>query len=396
MTTVFSVTEIVHHLKTNIERTYSCVKVRGEVGRATQAPSGHWYIDIKDQQAILAIVIWRGTTLQTKPQEGLEVVVTGKMTIFPGQSKYQLVATQMEASGIGAWMVLLEERRKRLLAEGLFEVAHKKPLPFLPRVIGLITSPTGAVILDMLHRFQERFAALHIILWPVRVQGEQAANEVTQAICGFNTPSNWRIFPKPDVLIVARGGGSLEDLWCFNEENVVRATYASAIPIVSAIGHETDTTLIDFASDKRAPTPTAAAEFVTPVLTQLKDTLTHLEKRMTHTIHRLLAQARYYVSRLSLPTLTDLLAATWQRLDFIILALRRTLAHTLERWRYQVTHAGRLLEAFCYHNVLKRGFAIVRHRGAILTHWHEMEKDAKLEVELSGGKGYVVFLRKGV
>ena len=251
-----SVSELSGALRRTIETTFGEVRVRGEISGFKRHGSGHCYFTLKDENACIDAVIWRSsaTTLAFRPEDGAEVIATGKLTIYPGRSKYQIVVERMELAGEGALLALLERRRKALAAEGLFDAGRKRKLPFLPRVIGVITSPTGAVIRDILHRLEDR-CPTHVILWPVAVQGDGASERIATAIRAF--PS---VTPRPDLLIVARGGGSLEDLWAFNEEIVVRAAAASTIPLISAVGHETDTTLIDFASDRRAPTPTAAAE----------------------------------------------------------------------------------------------------------------------------------------
>ena len=249
-------------LKRAVEEAFPYVRLRGEVsGYRGPHSSGHVYFSLKDASAKIDAIIWKGAfaKMRFKPEEGMEVIATGKVTTYPGKSSYQIVIDALEPAGVGALMALLEERRKKLAAEGLFDEARKKPLPYLPRVIGVITSPTGAVIRDILHRLNDRFPR-HVLVWPVRVQGETCGPEVAAAIEGFNAMEEGGALPRPDVLIVARGGGSLEDLWGFNDEALVRAAAASEIPLISAVGHETDFTLIDFAADRRAPTPTAAAE----------------------------------------------------------------------------------------------------------------------------------------
>src|SRR5882757_179801 len=266
-----TVSELANALKRAIEDRFGYVRVRGEIsGYRGSHSSGHAYFSLKDANARLDAVIWR-TTLQRmrlKPEEGLEVIATGRLTTFPGKSTYQIVIEALEPAGIGALMALLEERKKKLGAEGLFDEARKQLLPWLPEVIGVVTSPTGAVIRDILHRLQDRFPR-RVLVWPVKVQGDGSAEQIAAAIRGFNAlPEGGRI-PRPDLLIVARGGGSLEDLWSFNEEIVVRAAAESMIPLISAVGHETDITLIDHASDRRAPTPSAAAEMAVPVKTEL-------------------------------------------------------------------------------------------------------------------------------
>ncbi|MGI9506109.1 MAG: exodeoxyribonuclease VII large subunit, partial [Geminicoccaceae bacterium] len=266
----FTVSELSGALKRTIEDAYGYVRVRGEISGFKRAASGHLYFALKDERALIDSVCWRGTAgkLGFQPEDGLEVIASGRITTYAGRSKYQIVVDRLEPAGAGALMALLEERKKKLAAEGLFDVDRKRGLPFLPDVIGVVTSPTGAVIKDILHRLSERFPR-HVLLWPVAVQGEKAKDEVTAAIEGFNRLPAGGTIPRPDVLIVARGGGSLEDLWTFNEENVVRAAAASTIPLISAVGHETDTTLIDLAADHRTPTPTAAAELAVPVRAEL-------------------------------------------------------------------------------------------------------------------------------
>jgi exodeoxyribonuclease VII large subunit len=267
----WTVSELSSALRRTVEEAYGYVRVRGEIsGFKGQQPSGHAYFALKDEGARLDAVIWKSTfgRMRVKPEEGLEVIVTGRLTTYPGRSSYQIVIDRLEPAGIGALMKLLEERKKKLAAEGLFDEARKQLLPFLPKVIGVVTSPTGAVIRDILHRLEDRFPR-RVLVWPVRVQGETSAAEVANAIRRFNELPELGPIPRPDLIIVARGGGSLEDLWSFNEEIVVRAAAASMIPLISAVGHETDITLIDFAADRRAPTPTAAAEIAVPVRAEL-------------------------------------------------------------------------------------------------------------------------------
>ena len=253
----YTVSELSGAVKRVIEGEFGLVRVRGEVGRVSRPASGHLYFDLKDDRSVIAAVSWKG------PEEGMEVVATGRMTTFPGQSKYQLIVEDVAPAGAGALMAMLEKRKAALGAEGLFDQGRKKPIPYLPKVIGVVTSPSGAVIRDILHRLRDRFPR-HVLVWPVAVQGQDCAAQVAAAIRGFNAIEPGGPIPRPDVLIVARGGGSLEDLWGFNEEIVVRAAAASRIPLISAVGHETDTTLIDYAADLRAPTPTAAAELSVP------------------------------------------------------------------------------------------------------------------------------------
>ncbi|MCZ0737829.1 exodeoxyribonuclease VII large subunit, partial [Phreatobacter sp. AB_2022a] len=314
-----TVSELATAIKRTVEDAFGFVRLRGEVsGYRGPSPSGHVYFRLKDQGAVIEAVIWKGTfgRLRFKPQEGLEVVATGRVTTFPGSSKYQIVIDSLEPAGVGALMALLEERRKALAGEGLFDAARKRPLPYLPEVIGVVTSPTGAVIRDILHRLEDRFPR-SVLVWPVRVQGEGSAAEVAAAIRGFNAIGADSDLPRPDVLIVARGGGSLEDLWGFNEEIVVRAAAESAIPLISAVGHETDTTLIDFAADRRAPTPTAAAEMAVPVRADLILEVGDLGRRHGAGMARLLDDRRIALRAASraLPDAERLLEAARQRLD---------------------------------------------------------------------------------
>ena len=309
-----TVSELSQALKRTIEDRFGYVRVRGEIsGYRGPHSSGHCYFSIKDEGAKLDAVIWRGvfSRLRSKMQEGLEVVATGKLTSYPGKSSYQIIIDNVEPAGVGALMALLEERKKKFAAEGLFDASRKKDIPYLPEVIGVITSPTGAVIRDILHRLKERFPR-HVIVWPVRVQGETAAAEVAAAIAGFNAMAK-----RPDLLIVARGGGSLEDLWPFNDELVVRAVAASTIPLISAVGHETDTTLIDFVSDLRSPTPTAAAERAVPVRADLIAEVASLDARLKRAIFRLAQERRLALvsAGRALPKPDELLALARQQLD---------------------------------------------------------------------------------
>jgi exodeoxyribonuclease VII large subunit len=315
----WTVSELSAAVKRSIEDAYGFVRVRGEISgfRGTHA-SGHCYFSLKDESAKIEAVIWRSAfaRMRIKPEEGLEVVVTGRLTTYPGKSTYQIVVETLEPAGIGALMALLEERKKKLAAEGLFDAARKQLLPYLPAVIGVVTSPTGAVIRDILHRLADRFPR-RVLVWPVRVQGEGAAEQVAAAIQGFNALPEAGTIPRPDLIIVARGGGSLEDLWAFNEEIVARAAGASLIPLISAVGHETDVTLIDFVADKRAPTPTAAAEMAVPVRADLMVAVESLAVRALERWQRA-QEARRTELRAAvraLPDAEELLALPAQRLD---------------------------------------------------------------------------------
>lgn len=404
----FSVSELAGALKRTVENAYSHVRVRGEISGFKRAASGHLYMDLKDEGAVLNAVCWRGIAgrIRFQPEDGLEVVAVGKISTYAQRSNYQLIIESLEPAGAGALMALLDERRRKLAAEGLFDEERKRPVPYLPSVIGVITSPTGAVIRDILHRLEGRFPR-HVLLWPVAVQGERAAEQITAAIRGFNQLEPTSPIPRPDLLIVARGGGSLEDLWAFNEESVVRAAAESDIPLISAVGHETDTTLIDFASDLRAPTPTAAAELAVPVKADLEYALVDLERRQHRTMRRLMEEAANRLQALArgLPSRDELLGLRQQRFDELgdrlpraltagIEKHRRSLAEkaaglrmslllgsierqsyafeqtaarlspaikrSLEDWRAKIAVATRLLDSLSYQSILKRGFALVR------------------------------------
>ncbi|HEX2511258.1 MAG TPA: exodeoxyribonuclease VII large subunit [Xanthobacteraceae bacterium] len=435
-----TVSELSNALKRAIEDGFGYVRVRGELGNVKYHSSGHVYLDLKDEKACLAGVIWRLTAqrIKLKLEAGLEVVVTGRITTFPGQSKYQIVIETLEPAGVGALMALLEERKKKFAAEGLFDAARKQLLPFLPKVIGVITSPTGAVIRDILHRLSDRFPR-QVLVWPVKVQGEGSAEQVAAAINGFNAFPFGHI-AHPDVIIVARGGGSLEDLWSFNEEIVVRAAAASMIPLISAVGHETDITLIDFVSDKRAPTPTAAAEMAVPVRADLITRISALHNRQVACWQRGIENRRKELRSLAraLPGLEDLFALPRQRLDTVTerfpLALRvmsarrhdrlvglsarlgaslraNTQAHRthiahdrqrlavlqgrarvaldnlLDRRDARLERAGQLLAAFSYRGVLARGFTLVRgSEGQPLRNAAAITPGQRLDIEFTDGR----------
>ncbi len=334
-----SVSEISGAVKRVIEGEFGRVRVRGEIGRVSMPRSGHVYFDLKDDRAVIAAVSWKGQAarLSQRPEEGMEVIASGRLTTFPGQSKYQMIVDELEPAGAGALMAMLEKRRKALAAEGLFDEARKRPLPFLPRVIGVVTSPSGAVIRDILHRLRDRFPR-HVLIWPVAVQGAASATEVAAGIRGFNALAPDGPIPRPDLIIVARGGGSLEDLWGFNEEIVVRAAAESTIPLISAVGHETDTTLIDFAADRRAPTPTAAAEMAVPVRRELGLQLQQARLRMAQAMaqrHERMAQRLVDLGR-ALGRPQALTEGARQRLDFRGGALEPALRNLVHRRRDQL------------------------------------------------------------
>jgi exodeoxyribonuclease VII large subunit len=432
----YTVSELSSALKRTVESAYEHVRVRGEIsGFRGPHSSGHCYFALKDDSAKIEAVIWKGVhgRMRFKPQEGLEVIATGKLTTYPGSSKYQIVIEAIEPAGVGALMALMEERKKKLAAEGLFDEARKQLLPWLPEVIGVVTSPTGAVIRDILHRLEDRFPR-HVLVWPVRVQGEGSAEQIAAAIHGFNALEDGGKIPRPDLLIVARGGGSLEDLWSFNEEIVVRAAAESMIPLISAVGHETDVTLIDFAADKRAPTPTAAAEMAVPVRAELFVEITSLERRA------MLCWQRGQETRRSelraavraLPKATELLDIPRQRLDRAGAQLPRALranAHIYERrlsaigGRLTVTtlrtqiergkekvarlatsarraaglhvqqsdtrlrYVSQLLNALSYKGVLERGFALVRdEHGQPLHAAAHVASGQRLNIEFADGR----------
>ena len=420
----FSVAELAGSIKKSLEDQYGRVRVRGELSRVNIAGSGHIYTSLKDDKAVIDAVCWKGVAskLSIKPEEGLEVICTGKLTTYPGSSKYQIVIDSLELAGEGALLKMLEERRKKLTAEGLFDLERKKDLPFIPKIIGVVTSPTGAVIRDILHRLEDRFPR-HVLVWPVLVQGQGAADQITAAINGFDQLTK----NKPDLLIVARGGGSLEDLMAFNEENVVRAVAACSIPLISAVGHETDTTLIDYAADLRAPTPTGAAEMAVPVRANLYAQIMDDEQRMFSAMNRMIGEYKHRLESLArgLGDPGRLFEVKTQSLDHItaridqsfrtLITSKRTrlvesasqIRHprdifamkqqTLDRWSDQllnaaprltiepqnrITHATGLLEAYSPKNVLKRGYTIVRdEKGKVLPTAANARKAETIKIE---------------
>jgi exodeoxyribonuclease VII large subunit len=348
----YSVSEIAGALKRTVESAFGQVRVRGELSGFRRQPSGHWYGAMKDERAVVDLVMFKGhaASLAFRPEDGLEVIVTGKLTTYPGRSKYQIVVERMEPAGVGALLAQIEARRLKLAAEGLFDTDRKKALPFIPRVIGVVTSPTGAVIRDILHRLADRFPR-PVLVWPVAVQGEASARQVANAVRGFNAIMRGGPVPRPDLIIVARGGGSIEDLAAFNEEIVVRAVAESRIPVISAVGHETDTTLIDFAADWRAPTPTAAAERAVPVRADLVAQVTMLGARLDRAMARLVAQRRERAEALArrLPPPRALLALPVQRADDLFDRLPRGLRASAAFWQSRAMGAGAALRPALIH-----------------------------------------------
>ena len=341
-----TITEISQLLKRTVEDRFGFVRLRGELSGVKRAASGHFYCALKDEGAVIDGVMWKGNAARLNfcAEDGLEVIATGKLTTYPGRSKYQIVIDSLELAGEGALLALLEKTRARLAAEGLFAAERKRALPFLPKVIGVVTSPTGAVIRDILHRLADRFPS-HVLVWPVLVQGQGAAEQVASAVRGFSALGSGGPVPRPDLVIVARGGGSIEDLWSFNEEVVVRAIAECTIPVISAVGHETDTTLADFAADRRAPTPTAAAEMAVPVRADLAFTLTDLGARQRRAVYRPveLGRERLDARARLLPRPENLLQAQTQRLDDLAERLRRGLVTRAGAGREQLAGAaGRL------------------------------------------------------
>lgn len=364
-----SVSELSLSLKRTVEENFGHVRLRGEISGYKRAASGHAYLALKDDKAVIDAIIWKGSFggIAFRPEDGIEVIATGRLTTYPGRSKYQIVIERLELAGEGALMMLLERLKAKLGAEGLFDPARKVRLPFMPRVIGVITSPTGAVIRDILHRLEDR-CPTHVLLWPVLVQGDAAAAQVAAAIQGFDSLAPGGPVPRPDLVIVARGGGSIEDLWAFNEEIVVRAVAGCSIPIISAVGHETDTTLCDYAADVRAPTPTAAAEIAVPVR---MDLIAHLNQqgarmgRLARRYHERGCEQANALARL-LPRPAQLLEPQRQRTDDLAERLRRGLAHRISDARGELAHAGAALRpALLSHRVS-------RDRERLERHWRQM------------------------
>lgn len=353
----FTVSELSGAVKRVIEGEFGLVRVRGEVGRLSRPASGHVYFDLKDDRSVIAAISWKGQVakMQTRPEEGMEVIATGRLTTFPGQSKYQLIVEDIAPAGAGALMAMLERRRAMLAGEGLFDAARKQALPYLPGVIGVVTSPSGAVIRDILHRLRDRLPR-HVLIWPVAVQGQACAGDVAAAIAGFNAIAAGGAIARPDLIIVARGGGSLEDLWGFNEEIVVRAAAASRIPLISAVGHETDTTLLDFAADMRAPTPTAAAEMAVPVRADLLAGLDGMAARQSRAVAAAGAARGQRLRDLAraLPRIELLLERPSQRFDVAVQRLGGALGMAAARKRSAFGSVAGRLRADILRGVLTR------------------------------------------
>jgi len=436
----YTVSELSGALKRTVEDAFGHVRIRAEISGLKRAASGHVYLALKDEKAVLDGIMWRGTAqkLNFRPEDGLEVICTGKLTTYPGRSKYQIVIERMEPAGVGALMALLEERKKKLAAEGLFDPARKKQLPYIPQRIGVVTSPTGAVIRDILHRLRDRFPS-HVLLWPVLVQGETAAGQIASAIRGLNALEADGDIPRPDLIIVARGGGSLEDLWAFNEEEVVRAAAESDIPLISAVGHETDTTLIDYVSDKRAPTPTAAAEMAVPVRSELIAYLDDQERRIKRSLSRAISDKRERLAGLArgLRDPNTLIAEKTQHLDHLESRLRQSVTNGVnfkaqqfagmkaklrpqlltrnfgqyadrlvnfdgrltravglkqERSADRLTATVRLLESLSFKRVLTRGYSIVwDEAGKPISSVSAATAGRSVDVEFVDGKAGAVF-----
>ena len=435
-TTEYSVSDISLAIKRTVESNFELVRIKGEVGRISKPASGHIYLDLKDDKAVISGVIWKGTAqrLQILPEEGLEIVVIGRISTFQGQSKYQIIIEKLQRGGLGALMALLEKRKKALFAEGIFDHKIKKKIPFLPKKIGVITSESGAVIQDIVHRVSHRFP-MEIILWPVAVQGAKSASQIADAINGFNKMKRSITDKTPDVIIIARGGGSIEDLWSFNEEVVVRAVHKSNIPIISAVGHETDNTLVDLVADLRAPTPTAAAELAVPVRNDLISALNDLDMRrlkaekniirmldgllgetvkrlkkgsrlldfsrqnldeVAHRLSRSLQLLRSYkvlrfkstgVEKLNIKILQQSFSAKKEKLYNNSLRMHQHINREQKKQLEYLNNLSRILNNLSYRNTLKRGYSLVLDRQGGLVNSKEKASSLKeLTIEFIDGK----------
>ncbi|MCK5546707.1 MAG: exodeoxyribonuclease VII large subunit [Rhodospirillaceae bacterium] len=431
---IYSVGEISTLIRQTLEDEFPYVRIRGEISGFTRAASGHLYFSLKDEKDVIDAVCWRGAAakLQTKPEDGLEIIATGRLTSYGPRSRYQIVVERVEVAGEGALLKLLEDRKKKLAREGLFDEGLKKELPYLPRVIGVVTSPTGAVIRDILHRLEDRFP-VHVIVWPVKVQGDGAGEQISAAIAGFDKikPGNKKL-PRPDLIIVARGGGSIEDLWAFNEEAVVRAAAKCSIPLISAVGHETDTTLIDYASDLRAPTPTAAAEMAVPVKADLLADVMDNAARLGRSAPRITSARKTHLDGLArgLPDLAHMVGTASQRLDdwnarlggslkngverrlrrvaqsatgltnptqrvsFAGRSLERSASSLIRgmvlgieaRWN-RISQTERLLEGFSYQRVLDRGFVLLQTPdGKTITRAASLKTGDDVNLQMADGR----------
>ena len=414
----YSVSEISNSIKNTLEDSFGYVRVRGEISGLQQPTSGHMYFNLKDENAVIRGIIWKSNVSRIgfRPEDGLEVVCSGKLTTgyserYPGRSDYSIHVDTLKPAGEGALMALLEERKKKFKLEGLFDEQHKKNIPFLPETIGIITSPTGAVIKDILHRLEERFPC-EVLLWPVPVQGDDASALITNAVKGFNEMKESQNLRPPDVIIIARGGGSIEDLWAFNEEDIVRSVFASKIPIISAVGHETDTTLIDFVSDLRAPTPTAAAELCTPVREELRNDLQDYQKKLSNLIRSYLDERKFTLNMTSdkLPTSLKLSTSqlyknfqgTSSRLNIRILneqlsSRNGNLANLTKRLikskniyfdvqKDKILSVNKLLESLSYKSIINRGYSVIKNsKEKVLKSEKDILSDKKLIIETKFG-----------
>ncbi len=391
--TIFSVSDASALLKGVVETAFPSIKIRGELSQITRASSGHVYMTIKDSGAAISVIIWRGTPVSFKLEEGLEVIITGRFTTYPARSNYQLITTEIEMAGVGAILKMLEMRKQKLAAEGLFETSRKKPLPRFPQVIGIVTSPTGAAFQDIQNRLRERFP-VRVLLYPATVQGATAATEVTAGIEYFNRMGN------VDVIIVARGGGSLEDLLPFSEEIVVRAAAASKIPLVSGVGHEPDWMLIDYAADVRAATPTMAAEIVVPTKMSLIQDIDNLSHRLSTTFANRLINAKHRLENIAIKSPKQFVMEQAQRLDDLsrtfsiiinnkITTVKRQvesvsgfptiIQNRVSSLTQAVNHLGQMLNSLSYKNVLARGYAIVRSGDTVISSASKFKTPATIE-----------------
>ncbi len=414
----YSVSEISNSIKNTLEDSFGYVRVRGEISGLQQPTSGHMYFNLKDENAVIRGIIWKSNVSRIgfRPEDGLEIVCSGKLTTgyserYPGRSDYSIHVDTLKPAGEGALMALLEERKKKFKLEGLFDEQHKKNIPFLPETIGIITSPTGAVIKDILHRLEERFPC-EVLLWPVPVQGDDASALITNAVKGFNEMKESQNLRPPDVIIIARGGGSIEDLWAFNEEDIVRSVFASKIPIISAVGHETDTTLIDFVSDLRAPTPTAAAELCTPVREELRNDLQDYQKKLSNLIRSYLDERKFILNmtadklptslKLSTSQLYKNFQGTSSRLNIRILneqlsSRNGNLANLTKRLikskniyfdvqKDKILSVNKLLESLSYKSIINRGYSVIKNsKEKVLKSEKDILSDKKLIIETKFG-----------